>query len=204
MITRIDSYSYDEACAVMQDTIYKYSPISSIIQTKIPNFSDAVQSMCVLISMVIEANNPENEDEDQNYNIFDPYIIENLNLFLNYLPMWLLRYDDLDWTYFLSAFMVIFENYLNIQQDLIGYIMEDDEESLRVARQAFKELQETYNATSKLAYLTVGYADLIRASNVLVEEISQYKDARPTVYKLSKLYIDSINEAVKKKDNEKC
>lgn len=198
MITNINSYSFDEACAVLGENFEHSSPIAMIIKEKIQDFDVTIKTMAYLINLVMN----QNDEEDQEIHIFDPYVIEQLERFLTYLPIWLLRHDYIDWTEFLSAYMVLFENYIAIQEDLIPMIMSEQEEDLRNAHIYLNELKELYSASEKLASLTVGYRDLIRASSKLVEEMLRYQDASPTTYRLSKLYIDSINDSVRKKEGK--
>ena len=76
-------------------------------------------------------------------------------------------------------------------------INEDDVEGKNQALASLTELKELYSATEKLASMTVGYYTLIKASSQLVDEMRRYEDTAPTTYRLSKLYIDSINEMEK-------
>lgn len=71
---------------------------------------------------LVNHNNQESDD-DTEYHIFDPEIINTLNQFNIYLPLWILRYDDLDWTEFLNVYMLIFENYISVQENLVPYIL---------------------------------------------------------------------------------
>lgn len=196
MIYNINSYEFDEACAILGDTFEHSEPIAMIITKKMYNFKTVIKSMSYLINIVInQNNNPDNDEEE--VHIFDPFIIQQLNEFLTNLPLWLLRYDNIDWTNFLSAYMILFENYIKIQEDLIPMINEDDVEGKNQALASLTELKELYSATEKLASMTVGYYTLIKASSQLVDEMRRYEDTAPTTYRLSKLYIDSINEMEK-------
>lgn len=203
MITNINSYSFEEACTVLDGQFEHSSAIATIITEKIPDFKMTIKTMAYLIKLIIKQNESD-DDEDQEIHIFDPYVIEQLEKFLTYLPIWLLRHDYIDWTEFLSAYMVLFENYIAIQEDLIPMIMSDREEDIRNAHIYLTELKELYSASEKLAGMTIGYRDLIRASSKMVEEMLRYNDASPTSYRLSKLYIDSINESIRKKEEKKC
>ena len=113
MIYNINSYEFDEACAILGDTFEHSEPIAMIITKKMYNFKTVIKSMSYLINIVInQNNNPDNDEEE--VHIFDPFIIQQLNEFLTNLPLWLLRYDNIDWTNFLSAYMILFENYIKI------------------------------------------------------------------------------------------
>lgn len=197
MISNINSYEFNEACTILGDTLENGTPISMIITKNMYQFKTVIKSMSYLVNLVI---NQEDSDEEEEIHIFDPFIIEQLNEFLRNLPLWLLRYDNIDWTEFLSAYMVLFENYIAIQEDLIPMIGEDDIEGKNKAIASLQELKELYSATEKLAGMTVGYYTLIKASSLLVDEMHRYEDVAPTTYRLSKLYIDSINKMVKENE----
>lgn len=68
---------------------------------------------------------------------------------------------------------------------------------MRLAQSSLTDLKENYKAVSRLVDLTITYEDLIVSASRLLDETSQYKDARPAAYKLSKLYIDTINKKLK-------
>lgn len=199
MIQNINSYEFNEACAILGDTFETSAPIAMIITKKMYNFKSTIKAMTYLVNLVI---NQEDDDSEEEVHIFDPFIIEQLNEFLTNLPLWLLRYDNIDWTEFLSAYMILFENYIAVQENLIPMIGEEDVNGMSQAIAALAELKELYSATEKLAGMTVGYYALIKASSLLVDEMRRYEDVAPTTYRLSKLYIDSINEMVK--ENESC
>lgn len=199
MIQSINSYEFNDACAILGDTFETSAPIAMVITKKMYNFKSTIKAMTYLVNLVI---NQDNDDSEEEVHIFDPFIIEQLNEFLTNLPLWLLRYDNIDWTEFLSAYMILFENYIAVQENLIPMIGEDDVDSMNQALAALAELKELYSATEKLAGMTVGYLGLIKASSILVDEMRRYEDVAPTTYRLSKLYIDSINEMVK--ENESC
>lgn len=201
MITRMKTYSYEEACGILENFFDNYDPIVTVIQDKIHNFYLTLKSMKYLIEIISKNDGSvenNSQEEDKEFHIFDPAIIETLNEFNIYLPLWILRYDDLNWTEFLNAYLLIFENYISIQENLIPYILQEDEESLRVAQISLTELKDNYKAVSRLVNLTITYEDLIICASRLVDETSQYKDARPASYKLSKLYIDTINKELQK------
>lgn len=199
MIQNINSYEFNEACAILGDTFETSAPIAMVITKKMYNFKSTIKAMTYLVNLVI---NQDNDDSEEEVHIFDPFIIEQLNEFLTNLPLWLLRYDNIDWTEFLSAYMILFENYIAVQENLIPMIGEEDVNGMSQAIAALAELKELYSATEKLAGMTVGYYTLIKASSLLVDEMRRYEDVAPTTYRLSKLYIDSINEMVK--ENESC
>ena len=199
MIQNINSYEFNEACAILGDTFETSAPIAMVITKKMYNFKSTIKAMTYLVNLVI---NQEDDDSEEEVHIFDPFIIEQLNEFLTNLPLWLLRYDNIDWTEFLSAYMILFENYIAVQENLIPMIGEEDVNGMSQAVAALAELKELYSATEKLAGMTVGYYTLIKASSLLVDEMRRYEDVAPTTYRLSKLYIDSINEMVK--ENESC
>lgn len=199
MIQNINSYEFNEACAILGDTFETSAPIAMVITKKMYNFKSTIKAMTYLVNLVI---NQDNDDSEEEVHIFDPFIIEQLNEFLTNLPLWLLRYDNIDWTEFLSAYMILFENYIAVQENLIPMIGEEDVNGMNQAIAALAELKELYSATEKLAGMTVGYYALIKASSLLVDEMRRYEDVAPTTYRLSKLYIDSINEMVK--ENESC
>lgn len=199
MIQNINSYEFNEACAILGDTFETSAPIAMVITKKMYNFKSTIKAMTYLVNLVI---NQEDDDSEEEVHIFDPFIIEQLNEFLTNLPLWLLRYDNIDWTEFLSAYMILFENYIAVQENLIPMIGEEDVNGMSQAIAALAELKELYSATEKLAGMTVGYYTLIKASSLLVDEMRRYEDVAPTTYRLSKLYIDSINEMVK--ENESC
>lgn len=199
MIQNINSYEFNEACAILGDTFETSAPIAMVITKKMYNFKSTIKAMTYLVNLVI---NQDNDDSEEEVHIFDPFIIEQLNEFLTNLPLWLLRYDNIDWTEFLSAYMILFENYIAVQENLIPMIGEEDVNGMNQAIAALTELKELYSATEKLAGMTVGYYTLIKASSLLVDEMRRYEDVAPTTYRLSKLYIDSINEMVK--ENESC
>lgn len=199
MIQNINSYEFNEACAILGDTFETSAPIAMVITKKMYNFKSTIKAMTYLVNLVI---NQEDDDSEEEVHIFDPFIIEQLNEFLTNLPLWLLRYDNIDWTEFLSAYMILFENYIAVQENLIPMIGEEDVNGMNQAIAALAELKELYSATEKLAGMTVGYYTLIKASSLLVDEMRRYEDVAPTTYRLSKLYIDSINEMVK--ENESC
>ena len=199
MIQNINSYEFNEACAILGDTFETSAPIAMVITKKMYNFKSTIKAMTYLVNLVI---NQDNDDSEEEVHIFDPFIIEQLNEFLTNLPLWLLRYDNIDWTEFLSAYMILFENYIAVQENLIPMIGEEDVNGMNQAIAALAELKELYSATEKLAGMTVGYYTLIKASSLLVDEMRRYEDVAPTTYRLSKLYIDSINEMVK--ENESC
>lgn len=199
MIQNINSYEFNEACAILGDTFETSAPIAMVITKKMYNFKSTIKAMTYLVNLVI---NQDNDDSEEEVHIFDPFIIEQLNEFLTNLPLWLLRYDNIDWTEFLSAYMILFENYIAVQENLIPMIGEEDVNGMNQAIAALAELKELYSATEKLASMTVGYYTLIKASSLLVDEMRRYEDVAPTTYRLSKLYIDSINEMVK--ENESC
>lgn len=195
MIKKMKTYSYEEACQALETFFTNYDPIVTVIQHKIHNFYLTIQAMEYLINLV--NHNNQESDDDTEYHIFDPEIIDTLNQFNIYLPLWILRYDDLDWTKFLNVYMLIFENYISVQENLVPYILQDNDEALRLAQSSLTDLKENYKAVSRLVNLTITYEDLIVSASRLLDETSQYKDARPAAYKLSKLYIDTINKKLK-------
>ena len=117
-----------------------------------------------------------------------------LNHVSNTMPSYMLREPNtFAWGEFLNAWMILIDNYLNIQDTIVENLETPHPEMSVELRDRIANLRDGLSSIYRLVALGVSYADLINVTDRLVEEIRSWGNARPAALQLSSAYLEALN-----------
>ena len=106
-------------------------------------------------------------------------------------PSWSIRLPA-DWNEFISAFIVIVDTYLKLENDLSDLLDEGSKEKQR-EKNRINSIREAL--AGLMAFIQQGalHRDLIQATTEVLIELKGWQNIRPTPLKLSEAYLHSLN-----------
>lgn len=111
-------------------------------------------------------------------------------MFAEKFPFLVLLSSELDWSGFLSAWIVViqeFTNVVNFHSQFIEEPRQKDE-----IMQNMSNLDSALQPIYKLMELGAGYMELIKASREIAMELRNWKQSQPAAMRLSSVYLQSL------------
>ena len=115
-----------------------------------------------------------------------------------FMPYFILCHSEYNWNEFLSAWLKIMSEYIEIHRHITQIY--DERENLDEVSKNFvsdnmnilKDLSESMTVTLNLLDIGIGYTHLIQATDYIIQELSLQRQANPNPVRLSMAYLQSL------------
>lgn len=189
MITKIKHMSYGAARYCVLKELDERDSIGRLLLSYDPQLATKMMDFCDWIDKANIAygnNTPELIDWGKAQDI--PH---TLIAFAEKFPFLTLSASELNWEGFLSAWLVIANEFVNILEHHLrtGHIPEQDARRLE---QLVRACQDTLRPVYTLAELGASYTDLIKAGQELVREMQKWRQSQPASIRLSQAYLKAV------------
>lgn len=193
MINQLKEFDFFKARDILTTELETPGTIGKLILKDFRQFDNLIRIMCREIEIALN----DNSDEDSALMSIEMFKI--LQHIAYKLPIYMLSHPEYYWTDFNSSFILIYENYLDIQMQLLSLIKQDisdDEynENYKLVENDVKKLQEeVFPALNNLHAFGVTLKDLVMIAQNITIELQELRMARPVSMQLSEAYLAALN-----------
>lgn len=193
MINQLKEFDFFKARDILTTELETPGAIGKLILKDFRKFDNLIRIMCREIEIALN----DNSDEDSALMSIEMFKI--LEYVAYKLPIYMLSHPEYYWTDFNSSFVLIYENYLDIQMQLLNLIKQDmseDEynENYKLVENDVKKLQEeVFPALNNLHTFGVTLKDLVMIAQNITIELQELRMARPVSMQLSEAYLAALN-----------
>lgn len=189
MITKIKNMSYGAARYYVLKELDERDDIGRLLLSYDPQLAIKMMDFCDWIDKANIAygnNDPDSIDWRKAQDIPNTLVA-----FAEKFPFLTLSASELNWEGFLSAWLTIANEFVNILEHHMrtGRLPEDD---FRRLEQMARACQDTLRPVYTLAELGAGYLDLIKAGSELMKEIQKWRQSQPSAIRLSQAYLKAV------------
>lgn len=193
MINQLQEFDFFKARNILTTELETPGAIGRLILKDFRKFDNLVRIMCYELEIALNDNN----EEDSSLMSIEMFKI--LQGVAYKMPIYMLLHPEYSWTNFNSAFVLIYENYLDVQMQLLDIIkdkMPEEEytENYKLVENDVKKLQEeVFPALNNLHTFGVTLKDLVIIAQNTTVELQELRMARPVSMQLSEAYLAALN-----------
>ena len=192
MINELTMMDFYEARDVLTSELEQHKIIGKLILKTYPDFDKVVRVMTRELEIALV------EDSEEESSLMSREMFVNLKQVAYNMPVWMLRYPEYSWNKFVSAFLLIYENYLDIQSQILDILKEKNPEEFNENWGLVKHdlgilTDEVYPAIKNLITCGVTLRDLVLIAQDVVTELKELRHVRPISMQLSESYLKSLD-----------
>lgn len=193
MINQLKEFDFFKARDILTTELETPGVIGKLILKDFRKFDNLVRIMCREIEIAL------NDNSDEDSALISIEMFKMLQYVAYKLPIYMLSHPEYYWTDFNSSFVLIYENYLDVQMQLLNLIKQDmpeDEynENYKLVENDVKKLQEeVFPALNNLHTFGVTLKDLVMIAQNITIELQELRMARPVSMQLSEAYLAALN-----------
>lgn len=193
MINQLKEFDFFKARDILTTELETPGVIGKLILKDFRKFDNLVRIMCREIEIAL------NDNSDEDSALISIEMFKMLQYVAYKLPIYMLSHPEYYWTDFNSSFVLIYENYLDVQMQLLNLIKQDmpeDEynENYKLVENDVKKLQEeVFPALNNLHTFGVTLKDLVMIAQNITVELQELRMARPVSMQLSEAYLAALN-----------
>lgn len=188
-LTIMDFYSVRD---IITSELEQKKTLGKLILKRYPDFDKVIRIMTRELEIALL------EDCEEESSLMSKEMFINLKMVAYNLPVWILRYPEYSWHDFVSAFVLLYENYLDVQDQILTILKEREPEEFNenwgLVHQDLNILkEEVYPALKNLATFGVTLKDLVLMAYEVSEELKELRQARPVSMQLSESYLKALD-----------
>lgn len=115
------------------------------------------------------------------------------------LPHHILCHSEYEWNEFISAWLTFCNEYARLVSDAIEILQEHHEfkGDPEHMGQQMSDLVKSIQSTINLAEIGIGYSQLIKSTEHLLEKMEQFEHDRPDIVRVSRAYLETLGYSEK-------
>lgn len=202
MLNKVVDLTFAQARYIILKELDECGPIAHLLRKKNARLTEQFHELCEIVVKHRQWIDEHIEDMEAEMPAWDISKMQAFSFIAinEHLPHLILCNSELNWDDFISAWLVIYTEYIDVYNTLTqtfynrhaNNLLEDDDKIISMNRELLEAMSMSITGILNLLDIGMGYTQLIRSTDYLLKEISEYKHSNPNPVRLSRAYLESL------------